>query len=200
MNAFLAEISSPAHLDGRWWTLFVVLGTALAFTHAFRKLSPYFAAAWFGSGIVFGWFFTTHKTEPEAVLLPVFITYLAAALTKGIVERGAFAGNHLAHVLGAGAFAGFVAIPLEACCAAMGWTLPRAAPLITHGAIDGPWLGGATTDAAIQWAVVGTLFYGTYKILDHLGIGRVLQTVALFGVMPFLPRFTDFLMRIGRAG
>lgn len=189
-------ISSPLHLDAFAWTVFVAIATALAFVHAFRKLSPYFAAAWFGSGLVFGWFWTTQRTAPEAVLLPVLVTYLAAALTKGVVEQGRFAGNHLVHVLCAGLFAGLVALPLEATCATMGWTTPRGAPVITHGLLDGPWLGGATGDLVVQWSVLGALFYGTYKLLDHIGVGPVVQTIALFGVMPFLPRFAEFLLRL----
>ena len=197
MRPFLAEISSPLHLDALAWTLFVTIGTALAFVHAFRKLSPYFAAAWFGSGLVFGWFWTTQRTAPEAVLLPVFVTYLSAALTKGIVEQGRFAGNHLVHVLCAGLFAGLVALPIEAVCATRGWTLPRDAPSLHLQFLDGPWLGGATAGAFVMWSLLGTLFYGTYKVLDHLGVGPVVQTVALFGLMPFLPRFADFLLRMG---
>src|SRR5262249_17796380 len=110
-GGMILALTSPLHLDAFAWQLFVAVGTALAFVHAFRKLSPYFAAAWFGSGLVFGWFWTTRHNAPEAVLLPVFVTYLAAALTKGIVEQGRFAGNHLVHVLGAGVFAGLVALP-----------------------------------------------------------------------------------------
>src|SRR4029450_4006253 len=99
MSPVLAEISSPVHLNGLAWTLFVTIGTALAFVHAFRKLSPYFAAGWLGGGLVFGWFWTDTRTAPEALLLPVLVTYLAAALTKGIVEQGRFAGNTLVHSL-----------------------------------------------------------------------------------------------------
>jgi len=195
MSPVLAAISWPVHLGGLAWRLSVTIGPALAFVHAFRKLSPYFAAAWFGSGLVFGWFWTDTRT-PEALLLPVFVTYLAAALTKGVVEQGRFAGNHLVHVLCAGLFAGLIALPLEAACSAMNWTLPRAAPALHLQVLDGPWLGGASAASVVQWSLLGTLFYGTYKVLDHLGVGPVVQTVALFGVMPFLPRFADFLLRM----
>jgi hypothetical protein len=189
-------LNSPIHLNATWWTLFVVLATALAFVHAFRKLSPYFAAAWFGSGLVFGWFWTTNRTSPEALLLPVLVTYLAAALTKGVVEQGRFAGNHLVHVLCAGIFAGFVALPLEAAAATMHWTVPHAAPALNLHLIDGPWFGGANPAVIVQWSLLGTLFYGTYKLLDHIGVGAVLQTVGLFAVMPFLPRFAEFLLKL----
>jgi hypothetical protein len=196
MSLALLDVASPVQLNPLVWTLFVSVGTALAFVHAFRKLSPYFAAAWFGSGLVFGWFWTADRGAPEALLLPVFVTYLAAAVTKGVVEQGRFSGNHLVHVLCAGLFAGLIALPLEATCAAMGWATPRAAPALQVGVLDGPWLGGASAAAVLQWSLLGTLFYGTYKVLDHLGVGPVVQTVALFGVMPFLPRFADFLLRM----
>jgi hypothetical protein len=101
------------------------------------------------------------------------------------------------HVLCAGLFAGLVALPLEAVCATRGWTLPRDAPSLHLQFLDGPWLGGATAGAVVMWSLLGTLFYGTYKVLDHLGVGPVVQTVALFGLMPFLPRFADFLLRMG---
>lgn len=193
MNLALAELESPLSLDAQAFRLFVVVATFLAGVHAFRKLSPYFAIAWFGSGLVFGWFWTPHRT-PEALLLPALVTYLAAALTKGLVESGTFEGNHLVHVLVAGVCAALLALPLEAACDAMGWATPRGAPDITGGALDGPWFGGASADLAIQWGVLGLVFYGTYKLLDHIGIGPVLQTVALFGVMPFLPRGVEAVL------
>jgi hypothetical protein len=192
----LAELQSPVTLDAFAWRVFVAVAFFLAFVHAYRKLSPYFAVAWFGSALVFGWFWTEQRTSPEALLLPGFVVYLAAALTKGVVERGALAGNHLAHVLGAGLFAGLVALPLEAACATQGWTVPRGAPALTGGALDGPWFGGASADVVIQWSLLGTLFYGTYKLLDHVGVGPVVQTVALFGVMPFLPRFAGWVLAL----
>ncbi len=188
MSLLLAPLSSPLSLDETAWRVFVAAGFFLAFVHAYRKLSPYFAVAWFGSALVFGWFWTSQRTSPEALLLPGLVVYLAAAVTKGVVERGALAGNHVAHVLGAGLFAGLIALPLEAACDAQGWITPRGSPSLTGGALDGPWLGGASADVVIQWSLLGTLFYGTYKLLDHVGIGPVLQTVALFGLMPFLPR------------
>ena len=194
MSLLLARLQSPVSLDAQAWTLFVVVATFLAGVHAFRKLSPYFAVAWFGSGLVFGWFWTAQREAPAALLLPALVTYLGAAITKGLVERGMFAGNHLVHVLAAGLCAGLIALPLEAACDAMGWVTPRDAADITGGVLDGPWLGGATADLAIQWGVLGLAFYGAYKLLDHVGIGPVLQTVALFGVMPFLPRGVEIAL------
>jgi hypothetical protein len=194
MSPLLARIESPLSLDAQAWTLFVVLATFLAGVHAFRKLSPYFAVAWFGSGLVFGWFWTAQRESPAALLLPALVAYLGAALAKGLVERGALAGNHLVHVLVAGLCAGLIALPLEAACDAMRWVTPRDAADITGGVLDGPWLGGASADLAIQWGVLGLAFYGTYKLLDHVGVGPVLQTVLLFGSMPFLPRGVELVL------
>ncbi len=105
LPTLLAEVASPVHLDAQAWLLFVVLGTFLAGVHAYRKLTPYFAITWFGAGLVFGWFWTENRTHPEALLLPAFVVYLAAAITKGVVERGSLAGNHVVHVLASGIFA-----------------------------------------------------------------------------------------------
>jgi len=177
------------------WRLAVVVGVFLAGAHAYRKLSPFFAIAWFGAGAVFGWFWTEHHAAPEALLLPAFLTYIAAALTKGLVEGGRFAGNHVVHVLVTGVLTGVVALPVESAGAAMGWVLPRGAPRIFGGALDPEWLGGVPLDAVVQWSLVGTLFYGLYKLLDHIGLGGTMQTVLLFGGMPFLVRFADWLLR-----
>jgi hypothetical protein len=183
------------HLDAGAWRLAVVLGTFLAGAHAYRKLSPYFAIAWFGSGLVFGWFWTDQHAAPEALLLPAFLTYLAAALTKGLVEGGRFSGNHVVHVIVTGVLTGVVALPVESAGAAMGWVLPRGAARITGGAVDPEWLGSVPLDTVVQWSLVGTLFYGLYKLLDHIGIGSTMQTVLLFGGMPFLVRFAEWVLR-----
>jgi hypothetical protein len=195
-GALLAAIESPVHLNETSWRLAVVIGTFLAAVHAYRKLEPYFAVTWFGSGLVFGWFFTEAHTKPEALLLPVLVVYIAAAVTKGIVERGALAGNHVVHVLATGLFAALVALPLESAARAMHWVLPRDAPSVTHGVIKSQWLGGVPGDQLVLWGLVGTLFYGLYKILDHIGLGPVLQTVLLFVGMPFLVMFTEYLLRL----
>ncbi len=194
MNALLLAIKSPVQLTEVSWQLAVVIGTFLAGVHAYRKLEPYFAITWFGSGLVFGWFFTEAHTRPEALLLPALVVYLAAAVTKGIVERGAFAGNHVVHVLATGVFAAVIALPLESAARAMHWVLPRDAPNVTHAVIKAQWLGGVPADQLVMWALVGTLFYGLYKLLDHIGLGPVLQTVLLFAGMPFLVKFTDYLL------
>ena len=178
------------------WRLFVAVGTLLAFVHAYRKLSPFFAVTWFGAGLVFGWFNTDHRSSPEALLLPVMVVYLAAAVAKGVVERGALAGNHLVHVLAAGVFGGLIAWPLESSAAAMGWTTPRAPLLRLWALSDRTWTGGVPPEVLLQWGVTATLFYGVYKLLDHIGLGPTLQTVVLFGSMPFLPRLIDATMSL----
>ena len=188
-------MSSPVHLDATAWLLAVCIGSFLAATHAYRKLSPYFAIAWFGSGLVFGWSWTASHSAPEAWLLPALVTYLAAAVTKGLVETGRFSGNHVVHVLATGVFTGVVALPLEAAARAMGWTVPREAPRVLPSNWSGPWLGGVPADVVLQWMVVGAAFYGVYKLLDHIGVGAALQTVLLFAAMPFLPRGIEAALR-----
>lgn len=177
------------------WRLFVVVATGLAFAHAFRKLSPFFAVTWFGAGLVFGWFYTSHRSSPEALLLPALVVYLAAAVAKGIVERGALAGNHVVHVLAAGVFGGLIALPLESSAAAMGWTTPSS-PALRLWALDHTWTGGVPPELVLQWSVLSTLFYGVYKLLDHVGLGPTLQTIVLFVAMPFLPRLVDGIMHL----
>ncbi|HZM01179.1 MAG TPA: hypothetical protein VFD43_13110 [Planctomycetota bacterium] len=176
------------------WQLFVAIATLLAFVHAYRKLTPFFAVTWFGAGLVFGWFWTGHRSSPEAVLLPVLVVYLAAAVAKGIVERGALAGNHLVHVLAAGVFGGLIAWPLESSARAMGWITPRGSALRLWPLGDHAWSAGVPPELLLQWAVACTLFYGVYKLLDHIGLGATLQTLVLFGAMPFLPRLVEWVM------
>ncbi len=176
------------------WQLLLAGGTFLAGVHAFRKLSPYFAITWFGSALVFAWFWTSHDSSPEALLLPGLVVYLGAALSKGLVEQGSLAGNHIVHVLATGVLTGLVALPLESVAIGMNLLTPRDAPLFTPGWLDGAWMGGVSTDLFLQWMLVGAVFYGTYKILDHIGLGSVLQTILLFAVMPFLPLGIDKLI------
>lgn len=178
------------------WRLFVVVATVLAFAHAYRKLSPFFAVTWFGAGLVFGWVYTAHRSAPEALLLPALVVYLAAAVAKGIVERGALAGNHVVHVLAAGVFGGLIALPLESSAAAMGWITPRSPVLRLWALSDHTWTGGVPPELVLQWSVLSTLFYGVYKLLDHVGLGPALQTIALFAAMPFLPRLIEWVMQL----
>lgn len=173
-------------LDLHHYRLFVAGGVFLAATHAYRKLSPYFAITWFGAGLVFGYLWRTGNPMPEVVLLPALVVYLAAAVTKGLVETSErVAGNHVVHVILTGLFSGVIALPLEASARAMGWPLPRPASRVLLG-VSPDWLGGVTLDAFALWVIVGTLFYGTYKVLDHIGLGKAVQTVLLFGAMPLL--------------
>lgn len=187
-------MTSPLRLDADAWRLAVAVLAFLAAVHAYRKLSPYFAVAWFGSGLVFGWAWSTGAPLPETLLLPVTVIYIAAALTKGLVETGRFSGNHVLHVLLTGLLAATVAAPLEAAARAMGWTLPRAAPDILPAALDGPWLGGVPADAWLVWALAGAGFYGLYKLLDHSGLGATLRTPLLFVAAWFLPRGVDAVL------
>ncbi len=182
---------NPVHVDSHAWQLAVVVGTFLAGVHAFRKLSPYFAITWFGAGLVLGWFWTAHHAAPEALLLPALVVYIAAAVSKGIVERGRFTGNHVVHVIATGLFSGLIALPLETAAESMRWITPRGAPPVTAGRIRPEWIGGGSADLVVQWMVLGLLFYALYKILDHVGLGSVMQTVLLFAAMPFLPRVVD---------
>ncbi|MGQ0554145.1 MAG: hypothetical protein ACT4PU_13105 [Planctomycetota bacterium] len=172
------------------WRAGVAIATFFAAVHAYRKLNPYFAATWFGSGLVLGWFWAGERTAPEALLLPILVIYLAAAITKGVVEQGFFSGNHLVHVLATGLFAGLIAWPIEAAALGMGWTLPRDPPFYTalvSTPLDGPWMAGVPVLMLVIWSVLATLYYGIYKLLDHIGLGSTLQTLLLFAAMPFMP-------------
>jgi hypothetical protein len=182
------------NLDAEAWRVAVIVGTFLAAAHAYRKLTPFFAITWFGSGLVFGWFWTSEHAAPEAILLPAFLIYLAAALTKGLVEHGRFAGNHVVHVLVTGLMTAVVAVPVESAGAAMGWILPRGAPHLAGVPSESGWLGGVKLDEPVQWCLIGMLFYGYYKLLDHIGLGGATQTVLLFGGMPFLIQIAEWLL------
>jgi len=182
------------HIGAAEWRLFVVVATLLAFVHAYRKLTPFFAVSWFGAALVFGWFWTSQRSSPEALLLPGLVVYLAAAVAKGVVERGSLAGNHIVHVLAAGVFGGLIAWPLESSARAMGWTLPRGSSLHLWTLPDHAWTSGVPPELLLQWTVLCTLFYGLYKLLDHVGLGATLQIVVLLGAMPFLPRLIDAAM------
>ena len=184
------------HIGAPEWRLFVVVLTVLAFVHAYRKLSPFFAVTWFGAGLIFGWFFTSHRSSPEALLLPALVVYLAAAVAKGIVERGALAGNHVVHVLATGVFGALIALPLESSARSMDWITPRGPSLVLWPFAQHTWTGGVPLELPLQWAVVATLFYGVYKLLDHVGLGAALQTIVLFGAMPFLPRLVEAVMKL----
>jgi hypothetical protein len=182
------------HIGPTTWMLFVVGGTALAALHAWRKLSPYFAMTWFGAGLLFGWSWTSRRDSAAALLLPVLVVYLSAALTKGLVERGRFAGNHVVHVLMTGVLAGLIALPLESSALAMGWSTPRGAPGLAHWFSRPGWTGGVPGALIVQWMLIGLIFYGVYKLLDHAGLGRGLQALLILLAAPFLPRVVEGLM------
>ena len=174
-------------IDAEGYKLFLAVGFFLAAVHAHSKLSPYFAATWFGSGLVFAYFWAD-RFALELLLLPPLLFYMAAAATKGLVEtRPSVRGNHVVHVIMTGVFSGVVALPLLASADAMDWNVPDGAPDLRFlSDIGAFWLGGVDPSAVAMWMVAGTVFYGVYKILDHIGIGRPAQTVLQFGVAPFL--------------
>ena len=168
----------------------VIVGVCvfLAAVHAWTKLSPEFAASWFGGGLVFGWCWAPAGAGPEAVLLPVLVVYEAAAVTKGLVEtRDRLRGNHVLHVLMTGALTAILALPWEAAARAASWPRPRAADRDLYG-LSSEILGGSGPDLILLWALVGLGFYGAFKIIDHSGLPRALQVLVVFAGMPFLAR------------
>jgi hypothetical protein len=173
-------------LDATGYRLVVALLSLAAGVHAWTKLSPYFAATWFGSAAVFGYLFGEGDALPETVLLPGLVVYMAAAVTKGLVEtRDGVRGNHLVHVLMTGLFSGVLVLPFVVAARASGWALPRDATSAPWDLDDG-WLEALRPDAGLRWCLVGLAFYGSYKLLDHCGLPRGPQTVAVFGVPPLL--------------
>ena len=174
-------------LDLSTWRLLLAVATFLAASHAWRKLSPYFCATWFGAGLLFGYLWTGGRGDPAVVLPPALLVYLAAAVTKGLIEtRPALAGNHLVHVLVTALVGGLLALPFEATARVRDWPLPRAHTGSLWG-IPADALGGVPLAAAVDWSIAAAVFYGTYKLLDHVGLKQgALQTVLLFGAMPFV--------------
>lgn len=184
---------STAFLELEPWhyRVFVAVLTGLAFVHAHRKLSPYFAATWFGAAGTFAWIWAKGVSPPESFLLPGLVVYMAAAITKGVVEtRDGVRGNHFVHVVMTGLFTGLLVLPFEAAARAMTWNLPHYGPGDVLGL---PSLGGVPSGSVVLWMVVGFVFYGTYKVLDHIGIGPAVQAVAVFAVTPFLARVVWFV-------
>jgi len=175
----------PPALDLEAWRLVLAVGTFLAAVHAYRKLSPYFAITWFGAALVFAYLSSGGPAEPERVLLPGLVFYLSAAVTKGLVEtRNGVRGNHVVHVIMTGLFGGLLALPIEAAARVERWPMPMASRGPLWGVGDA--LGGVPLDVVVAWCLAATLFYGTYKVLDHIGLGKPLQTVLLFASMPLL--------------
>jgi hypothetical protein len=80
----------------------------------------------------------------------------------------------------------------------MGWSTPRGAPGLAHWLSRPDWTGGVPGTLVVQWMLVGTVFYGAYKLLDHAGLGRALQAVLVLAVAPFLPGAVEGLMDVVR--
>jgi len=166
------------------WQVIVAVAAFLVAVHAYRKLSPYFAVTWLGAGLLFGSLWSGVAVRPEVTLLPVVVFYLAAAVTKGLVEtRDRVRGNHLVHVIMTGVFGGVIALAVEGAGRSAGWVLPE-----TGASAAGFAPGGVPWRVAAGWAVAATGFYGLYKLLDHVGLQRPAQTVLLFAAVPFLVR------------
>jgi hypothetical protein len=205
--------------DADSWRLIVAIGVFLVGVHAYCKLSPFFAVTWLGAGLVFGTLWGTQwgagsrqlpaTVRPEVLLLPVLLFYLAAAVTKGLVEtRDRLRGNHVVHVLMTGLFGGLLALPVVCAGRTSGWALPvtgvpvrvsvrggvggvgAARGVVSSLGVD---IGGVPLTVVVGWMVAATAFYGTYKILDHVGLSKPLQTVLLFAAMPFLVQGVEAL-------
>ncbi len=191
---------SQIGLSVEHYRLFVCLATFLASTHAYCKVSPFFSITWFGSSLVLGWFWSEGTAQPEAILLPGLVVYVAAALTKGIVEsRPRLRGNHLVHVIVTGLFTGVVSLPLESAARTQNWVLPREISGSLLG-LDAGWFGGTAPLAFATWGVLGTLYYGLYKLLDHAGLGGAAQVVLLFAATPFVGEGVQWVLELIGAG
>lgn len=144
--------------------------------HAWCKLSPAFARRWFTSAVLFavtwrlGGRLGPPSGDPLAVAAPLLVIYLAAAVTKGIVEATrALAGRHAVHVVMTGLFAAAIAWPHEALWSQRGWVAaspPRA--------------------ALAAWGAAALVFYGTYKLVDHAAWPDALRWLVLVLAMPGL--------------
>ena len=179
--------------DASDWRWVVAISVFLVGVHAYRKLSPYFAVTWIGAGALFGalWcadgFEWPAQVRSEVVLLPVSLFYLAAALTKGIVEtRDRLRGNHFFHVLMTGVFAGLLGLSLKSSADASGFHLQSFGIDGNLLSSSGMEIGGVPLAVGLGWAVAASAFYGIYKLFDHAGLSKPLQTVVLFVSMPFL--------------
>jgi hypothetical protein len=165
---------------------FLVVLAVLCASHAHRQVSPFFAITWWGASLIFGWFWADGRPAPELVLLPGIVIYTAAAVTKGLLEtRPSLAGAHSLHVVMTGVLSGLLALPFESVARAMGWSVPRPAGR-TLLWVKSEWLGGVTLDAAAAWGIAGFLLYGVYKVLDHIGLPKGNQVIALLASMPFV--------------
>ena len=160
---------------GTYASAMVVL-VALAALHAWTKLSPRFARRWFGSAVLFGatWTLAGRLELPTgdvlALIVPAFVFYVAAAVTKGLVEStDALAGRHVVHVVMTALFAVAIAWPHERLWRERAW-FPTSSEV----------------SIALAWGAAAFVFYGTYKLVDHSTWSQNTQRVALAVAMPAL--------------
>jgi hypothetical protein len=174
-------------IDLEGYRLFLAIAFFLAGAHAHARVEPYFSATFFGSALVFAFTWGGGEFAPEFILVPAVVFYAGAAATKGLVENSKrLKGNHFAHVVLTGFCSGLVVMPLMAACDAAGWPMPGPSASWAAGVIDPKWLGGVDPGAVVAWMMAGAAFYSVYKVFDHVGISRPVQTVLQFAAQPFL--------------
>lgn len=182
-------------LDLEGYRLFLAIAFFGAGAHAHARVVPYFSAAFFGSSLVFAWSWGGGQFAPEFILVPGIVFYTGAAATKGLVENSQrLSGNHIAHVVLTGFCSGLVAMPLMAACEAAGWPMPGPSASWASGVVDPKWLGGIDLGGVVAWMIAGTAFYSAYKVFDHVGISRPVQTILQFACQPFLVSLIDSIV------
>ena len=175
----MSALAAPPAASLPPWSVYLValcVLVVLAIVHAGVKLSSGFAWRWFVGAALFGatWGLggrlAAPSAAPLALLVPAFVFYVAAAVTKGIVEStDALAGRHVVHVLMTGVFAVAIAWPHEVL-----WR-------------EGGWVEVSPASArALAWGVAAFLFYGAYKLVDHARWPAAARVLVLLLAMPAL--------------